>query len=102
MALKREDIPNLTPEQCADELTLQEVKKLLQKARKKAQQTAAALREVYDAMEDMCIDLDAPTEAENADTLEHAIDCYVQYGEYSLNGLMKEIRMQYTRSDQEE
>ena len=41
---------------------------------------------------DMCIDLDVHSDAENADTLEEAINCYVQYGEYNLSDLLKEIR----------
>lgn len=94
--MKRTEIPKLTPEQAADELVLEEVKKLIQKARTANQKADIALRKVYQAIEDMCIDLNSPTEAENADNLEQAIACYVQYGEYSLHDLMAEIRKQYT------
>ena len=93
--MKREDIPNMTSEQCSDELVMISVKKLLQKARKKCKESDEALRAVYQAIDDMCIDLDAPSDAENATTLEEAINCYVQYGEYNLTGLLTEIRRQY-------
>ena len=95
--MKRSDISNLTPEQCADELTLMEIKKILQKARKAQQKADATLTEVFQALEDMCIDLDVPSDAENADTLEEAVSCYVHYGEFGLKGLMKEIREQYSK-----
>lgn len=44
----------------------------------------------------MCIDLEVETNAENTDDLEQAVNCYVQYGEYTLKGLLKEIMKQYT------
>ena len=93
--MKRENIPEMTPEECTDELAMISIKKLLQKARKKNKESDEALRAVYQAIEDMCIDLDASTDAENADTLEEAINCYVQYGEYNLTGLLNEIRHHY-------
>lgn len=93
--MKREDIPNMTPEQCSDELVMISVKKLLQKARKKCKESDEALRDVYQAIDDMCIDLNVHSDAENATTLEEAINCYVQYGEYNLKDLLKEIRQQY-------
>lgn len=70
------------------------LEKLLQKARKKAKEADDALRAVYDTIDAMDIDLYVPTEAENASTLEEAINCYVQYDEYTLSALMDEIKMQ--------
>ena len=93
--MKRKNIPNRTSEQCTDELVMLSVKKLLQKARKKSQESDAALRAVYEVIDNMCIDLDAPSDAENASTLGEAINCYVQYGEYTLTDLLEEIRQQY-------
>ena len=93
--MKRKNIPNMTSEQCTDELVMLSVKKLLQKARKKCQESHAALRAVYEVIDNMCIDLDAPSDAENASTLGEAINCYVQYGEYTLTDLLEEIRQQY-------
>ena len=43
----------------------------------------------------MCIDLDVTTNVENADNLEQAVNCYVQYGEYNLKWLVSEIMKQY-------
>lgn len=73
---------------------MNELRKLLQKAKtayKKAQDAEAA---VFQVLEKMGIDLDAPTKAENADSLDEAICCYLQYGEYTLDGLISEIRTQ--------
>lgn len=98
--MKRENIVEMTPEECSDELVMMSIKKLLQKARKKSKESDEALRTVYEAIEDMCIDLDAHSYAENADTLEEAINCYVQYGEYNLTDLLKEIRQQYTTNEE--
>lgn len=38
-----------------------------------------------------------PTAAENATTLEEAIACYVQYGEYTRSGIMREVMAAYTK-----
>lgn len=38
---------------------------------------------------------DVTTNAENADNLEQAVNCYVQYGEYNLKELVSEIMKQY-------
>ena len=95
--MKRTKIADMTPEQAADELTMLEVKKLLQKAKKayeKAQETEAA---VFQALEDMCLDLEVPSAAENANNLGEAVACYLNYGEYSLAGLLSEIRAQYMK-----
>ena len=97
--MKRENILEMAPEECSNELVMMSIKKLLQKARKKSKESDEALRTVYKAIEDMCIDLDVHSDAENADTLEEAINCYVQYGEYKLTDLLKEIRQQYTTNE---
>lgn len=94
--MKRKNISEMTSEECSDELVMMSIKILLQKARKKSKESDEALRAVYKAIEDMCIDLDVYSDAENANTLEEAINCYVQYGEYNLTDLLKEIRQQYT------
>lgn len=90
--MKREDILETTSEECSDELMV--VKKLLQKARKKNKESDEALRAVYQVIDNMDIDLNAYSDAENADTLEEAINCYIQYGEYNLTDLLEEIRQQ--------
>ena len=85
--MKREDIPNMTSEQCSDELVMILIKRLLQKARRICEKADQALRDVYQALDDMCIDLDVNSDAENANTLEEAINCYVHYGEYNISKL---------------
>ena len=92
-------ICNMSAEECDLELTMYEVKKLFQKARK-AQETAQTLEKaVYQAMEDMCIDVNSPTEAQNAVNLKHVIYKYLHSGSYGLREIMKEIRMWYTSND---
>lgn len=95
--MKRTEISKLTAQEAADELVLMEVSKLLQKARKAQKKADEALQSVYQALEDMCIDLDVPTKAENADNLLEAVYCYAQYGEFGCKNLVSEIRAQYTK-----
>ena len=40
-----------------------------------------------------------PYGAENADDLEQAINCYIQYGEYSIDELLDEIKQQYKKKE---
>lgn len=93
--MKRVDVSNSTAEQASEELALMELKKMIQKARRKSKEADESLQKVHKALEDMCIELNVPTNAENADDLEQAVNCYIQYGEYNLCSLMKEIRKQY-------
>lgn len=90
-------ISEISPEQEADKQTMMEIKKLLQIAKKAYEKAQEAEAAVYIALEDMCLDLDAPTKAENADNLGEAVSCYLCYDEYSLKGLMAEILTQYTQ-----
>lgn len=69
-----------------------ELRRLIQKARKKSVELNDATQAVFDALSD--IDLCVPTDAENADDLEQAINCYIQYGEYSIDELLDEIKQQ--------
>ena len=97
--MKRTEISKLTTQEAADELTMMALSNLLQKARKAQKKADEALWAVYQALEDMCIDLDAPSKAENADCLNDAVSCYVQYGEYGCKNLLSEVKEQYTRGD---
>lgn len=99
--MKRTQISELTTEQAMDELTFMELKKLLQTARKAEQKATEAHNAVYAALYDMCIDLDVPSSAENAENLGDAVSCYIHYGEYSLKSLLKEIRAQYGKDDKQ-
>ena len=96
--MKHTKISEMTEEQAMDELTFMEVKKLLQKAKKayeKAQEMEASVFRVLE--EDMCLDMEFPSSAENAANLGEAVACYLNYDEYSLSGLMKEIKAQYNK-----
>lgn len=88
---------NLTPQECMDESILLELKKKIQKARNADKKAEKAMCEVYHVLEDMGIDLETHSNAENATTLEEAINCYIQYGEYGLKNLMREIREVYCK-----
>lgn len=88
-------IADMTADEAMKEQTLRIIENAIKKAKKKADEAQAAEMRVYKLLEDACIDLTGTTEAENADNLEEAIACYLAYDEYSLAGLMGEIREQY-------
>ena len=46
---------------------------------------------LYD-IEDMGVDLFAPSDAENADDITTAIQCYISYSEYNLDFIWEEIK----------
>lgn len=94
----RKEIYQMSSEEALDESVKLELKVVLQKARKASKKADEELGKVYAILEDMCIDLEVPTNAENADNLEQAVNCYVQYGEYNLKGLVDEIMEQYTHN----
>ena len=98
--MKRKQITSMTAQEASDELVLMEISKLLQKARKAQKKADDASHAVYQALEDMCIDLDVPSKAENADCLIDAISCYIQYGEFGCKNLLSEIRAQYTKENE--
>lgn len=93
MKIKR--ISDMTPDECLIELTMREFDRILITAKKKAVAAHLAEDAVFRALEDLCIDLDAPTEAENANNLGEAISRYLAYGEYSHAGIMAEVRRNY-------
>ena len=69
------------------------IKKALQKARRKYIEAEIELNNLYDFLYDINADLEVPPDAENADTLEEAINCFVQYGEYNIDGILKELKL---------
>jgi hypothetical protein len=100
--IKREDIPKLTPEQAADELVFMEFEKALKSAKRKAVAAHKAQNHIFELLEDMCIDAEAiPTKAENASNLGEAITCYLDYGEYTLTGIMREVRAAYGKGEKD-
>lgn len=100
--MKRTQISSLTPQQASDELVFAEFKKLLLTAKKKYVAALLAERAVFNALEDMCIDAESiETSAENASNLMEAITCYLCYDEYSVAGIMKEVRAAYGSNEKE-
>lgn len=61
-------------------------------AREASLRAGQAVREVFYMLDCMGIDLSLPTNAENADNLEEAICCYIQYGEYGIENILREIQ----------
>lgn len=100
--IKREDISKLTPEQAADELVFMEFEKALKSAKRKAVAAHNAQNHIFELLEDMCIDAEGiPTKAENASNLYEAITCYLDFGEYTLTGIMREVRAAYGQGELE-
>lgn len=100
--MKRTSITKTTAEQALDETMFLELKTLIKKARRAFQKAAEAHMAVFEALEDMRVDIDVPSVAENADNLRDAISCYIQYGEFGLENLLSEIRKHYTSSPERE
>lgn len=67
------------------------IKKALQKARRKYIEAEIELNNLYDFLSDIDADLEVQTDAENVDTLKEAINCFVQYGEYNIDGILKDL-----------
>lgn len=89
-------ISEMTPGEALTEQALAAFKRRLERAKRKAEESCAAKQAVFAALEDMCIDpSEIPTSAENADNLEEAISCFIDYGEYSVAGIMREVRKAY-------
>ena len=71
------------------------LRSLIESARKKQVVAQNALGSVMEAIEDLgIIDLSRfETKAENASNLEEAICCYIQYGEFDVDSIIKEIKV---------
>lgn len=68
------------------------LRKLLEDARRAELRAKSKEARIFTELEYMKIDLSLPTNAENADNLEEAICCFLQYGEYSLENILREIQ----------
>lgn len=89
-------ISELSPEEAMDQLTFREIDKKIELARRAQWIADQRLKQVFAELDRLCIDpSEHPTAVENATTLEEAISCYVQYGEYTRSGLMREIKAAY-------
>lgn len=97
------DIPMNKTEQTQDELVFMELEKAIKSARQKAKATQAAERIVFSLLDSLNIDADnTPSEAENADNLSDTISCYIQYGEYSIPKIMREVRSAYSKTERKD
>lgn len=81
-------------------MTVQEKFILLQKGIETAKELQDRATEaedlIFKALDDLGIDpAKYNTAAENSSNLEEAISCYIHYGEYSLDGLIREIKKAY-------
>lgn len=92
----KKSISEMTAEECVDKMVFRRFKSALERARKKQVDAEAAAAFVYRLLEDMCIDADLiRSKAENADNLQEAISCFIGYGEYNIDGIMKEVMGAY-------
>jgi hypothetical protein len=73
---------------------LKELKKLINKARSHAIKQNELIQDIFKTLDNMEIDIEAETQAYNAGNLSEAITCYISYGEYDVDSIMKEIKKQ--------
>lgn len=71
---------------------LKELERLIRKAKKAEDKSKDAEANVFALLDTIGIDLDAPSAAENAENIGDAVSCYINYGEYGLTNVMREIR----------
>lgn len=71
---------------------LKQVEHLILKARKKQIELDAIVEDIYILLADMNVNLEVPTEAYNALSLDEAISYYIHHNEYNLPNIMKEIK----------
>lgn len=92
----RRNLNDYSPLEAQDEIVFSIFERILKRAKAAAEKAQAAERMVFKALEDMCIEpSEIPTSAENAENLEEAIACFLEYDEYSVAGIMKEVREAY-------
>lgn len=60
-------------------------------ARKKQMALDEAVSRVFELLSDAGVNLEAHSNAENADSVGTAVTCYIHYGEYGIKNLMSEI-----------
>ena len=75
-------------------MDIKEVKRLIQKARKLSEQKSIVTLEIFNILEKSGIDLENKSNADNADDLEQAITCYIDYNEYNIKSIIEEIKSQ--------
>lgn len=86
----------MMPEKGTDKPVFAAFEKALKSAKRKAEIAQSAEDFVFRLLEDMRIDAElVHSNAENAENLKDAITCYLSYDEYSLAGIMREVRTAY-------
>lgn len=70
---------------------LNEVRRLILEARRDTVKLTILMDTIFNMLRNMGVDLQSDTKAENADCLDEAINCYIQYNEYNIDNIMKEI-----------
>lgn len=73
---------------------LNTIKKLINYARGLELKRSQTENQIFELLNDMGIDTSTKTNAENADDLQEAICCHISYGEYSVDGIIEEIKAQ--------
>lgn len=98
----RKQASEITPMEALSEAEIRTFGQRLTQAKTAYNAAHRALERVFQQLEDMCIDpSEIPTGAENACTLEEAINCYLQYGEYTRGGIMREVRAAFAAVEKE-
>ena len=64
--------------------------KIIESARRQSEATLA-MNQLFGLLNECNVDLDSVTNAPNADNLSDAINCYINYGEYTIDRLIDEI-----------
>ena len=73
---------------------LKELKKLINKARDYEFKKSNLIGNIFRILDELNVDLEAKTNAENAYNLSDAITCHIDYGEYNTEAIIKEIKDQ--------
>ena len=99
----KKSVSEMTAQECQDELVFAAFEKLLRRGKVMYNRAQTAETAIFTALEDMCIDGESvSTGAENANNLCEAICCFLHHNEYSINGIMKEVRAAYGKQEQED
>lgn len=78
---------------------LKQLEHLLLKARKKQIELDVMVDEIHKLLDNLQVNLEGSTEAENAISLDEAITCYIQYNEYDITNIIKEIKGNMTSEE---
>lgn len=76
------------------DLSLVCIEKMIKNARIEQKILNKLMDDLYKKLNELGIDLEVSTNVENVNCLDEAINCYIHYGEFSLEKLMYEIKKQ--------